>query len=281
MADNLQPLIDLAAAQATHKFADDDGAPYIVVPAGYKTVELEGTLPEPIRKRGIFHLDDAASFIAYYNRHKEETACTLFGSANLTRFVGLLNGHGETQAGWGDHRVVYDCPESRQWQAWFGKSRSTPGMSQETFAAFIEANMQDIVAENPGEPGAADMLQIATTFRANKRVAYTSSTRTASGNVQLMFQTTTGASAGAKGQVTVPESFFIRIPVFEGGALDRIEARFRYDLSNDGAMAMGFELVRPHAMREAAFQAIWNQIAAGTLTAILRGTPPDVAEKKV
>lgn len=267
--DETQNLVETAAALADPSRAEDDAVPYIVVPEGYQRLDLEKTLQNPLRKRGTVQVDDAESFIAYYTQHAE--SAQVFGRISPTQFVAILNGHG-AGPGWGDHRVVYVCPHSREWAAWTGRDGLGRMTNQLGFAQFIEANLADIVSTEPGEPSGTDMLTVATQFRAQKKVNFASGQRLDNGTVQFTYEEEVQGSAGAKGQIRVPESFFIGIPVYEGGDRYKLEARLRYKVA-EGGLTMGFELVRPHLTEEKAFEAIWAEITAG-VGPILRGEAP-------
>lgn len=93
----------------------------------------------------------------------------------------------------------------------------------------------------------------------------------ANGQVDFKYQEEIQGSAGANGNIKVPERFFIGIPVFEGGDPYKLEAKLRWRL-NDGKLTMWFELVRDHKVLEAAFQDIWKKIAEETQITIYRGS---------
>ena len=265
--DNSQTVRDMGAALADVR-THDDGTPFVVLPTGYSVHDLEKTLPAPIRKRGKVTMNDAVSFVDYFNLHDSESR--IYGQVTPPKFVGVLNDNGQACTGWGDHRVTYDCPLSKEWQQWKGFSGQP--RDQIAFSEFIEANTLDITSQAEGEPSGADMLEVATNFKAQKKVNFASGQRLANGGVNFVFQEEVNGTAGEKGQIKVPEVFWIGIPVFEGGAPYRIECKLRYRL-NDGKLTMWFEMVRDHKVLEAAFMDIWEEIATGTSTKIWRGTP--------
>ena len=75
--------------------------------------------------------------------------------------------------------------------------------------------------------------------------------------VPLAWRGSTGA-----GEMVIPDTFTIRIPVFVGGPLYDIEARLRYRL-HEGKLAIGYELVRPVLVRLDAIQKVTAEIRAG------------------
>ena len=265
---NTQIVRDLGAALVDVRRADVDSMPFVMAPQGYAVHDLEKTLQIPTRKRGKVTMNDASSFIDYFNIHADESK--IYGQVTPPKFVGVLNDNTESDPGWGDHRVTYDCPLSNEWQAW--KAFSGQPRDQIAFSEFIESNTLDITSQAEGEPSGADMLEVATNFKAQKKVNFASGQRMANGGVNFVYQEEVNGTAGEKGQIKVPEVFWIGIPVFEGGAPYRIECKLRYRLK-DGNLSMWFEMVRYHKVLEAAFMDIWEEIATGTGVKIWRGTP--------
>lgn len=263
-----QAVIDLAAGIHEYQRVEGDGKPYQVLPPGYTVVDLENTMDRPVRKRGTAKFNDAASFVDYFKIHSDN-GC-IYGQVDPPLFVAVLNDNATDFAGWADHRATYQCPLSREWKIW--KQAAGQPRDQLAFAEFIETNTPDIISTAPGEPSGAEMLEIATSFKAQKKVNFSSGQRLDNGQVDFTYQEDIQGSAGAKGHIKVPERFFIAVPVFEGGAPYKVEAKLRYRLK-DGNLTMWFDLVRDHKVLEAAFMDVWKEIADGTGTTIWRGTP--------
>lgn len=259
----------MAIAAVGVQLVEAGAKPLILIPNGYSIEDVEHTLARPTRKRGspVFH--DVASFIAHFNIHKI-SGSRIFGQVETPKFIAVLNDHEQGIAGWGDHKATYACPLSKEWKAW--KQFAGTPRDQIAFAEFIETNMPDIFSTGPDEPSAADMLQIATSFKAQKKVNFASGQRLDNGQVDFTFVEDLQGTAGPKGSIKVPERFFIAVPVFEGGSPYKIEAKLRWRLK-DGSLTMWFDLVRDHKVLEAAFMDVWKEIAEGTETIIWRGTP--------
>lgn len=266
--DNLQTVADLAAAAIESRQVNDDSKPYVIVPNGYEVRDIENTLERPMRKRGTVVMNDATSFIDYFKTHN--MASRIYGQVEPPKFVAVLNDHRKDEPGWGDHRAEYNCPLSKEWKEW--KGFAGKAQDQIAFSEFIETHTPDIHSGAPEEPSGAVMLEVATSFKAQKKVNFASGQRLDNGQVDFVFQEEIQGSAGAKGHIKVPERFYIAIPVFEGGSPYRIEAKLRYRLK-DGSLSMWFDLVRDHKVLEAAFMDIWKEIAEGTSTTIWRGVP--------
>jgi uncharacterized protein YfdQ (DUF2303 family) len=267
--DNAETIRDLGAAlTGIHAVMEGASSPFALLPDGYTVHDLEKTLERPIRKRGTVTMNDAASFIDYFKLH--QLASRIYGQVDPPKFVAVLNDDRNDEPGWRDHRVVYPCPLSKEWREWKGFAGQPK--DQIAFSEFIETHVPDIISSKDDEPSGAQMLEVATSFKAQKKVNFASGQRLDNGQVDFVFQEEIQGSAGAKGHIKVPEHFYIGVPVFEGGAPYRIECKLRYRLK-DGALSMWFDLVRDHKVLEAAFMDIWNEIAKATETTIWRGMP--------
>ena len=251
-----QAIAALAVASAEVKFVA--GNPFAVVPEGYSAQNLEGYLLSPNRKRGTFVINDAASFVAFVKKHATDST-TVYRSVNPPKFEAVFNDHGEKNAaaGWGDFLAQYACPLSVEWQTWTAADKKQ--MSQEGFAQFIEDNLPDIV-----DPTAAHMLEISRTLQAKKKVNFASGIRLSNGENQLTYEEKVEGSAGAKGQLKVPEIFTIGIAVFEGGPKYAVKARLRYRIADGGQLTMWFDLERPHKIIEDAVGELTKDIEAKT-----------------
>jgi len=263
-----QTVASLAIALQAARSVGPDDAPYVVLPDGYGVHDLEKTLVRPMRKRGAVTMNDAASFVDYFKLH--QAASRIYGQVEPPKFVAVMNDNRKDEPGWGDHRALYNCPLSKEWTEW--KKFAGAPRDQIAFSEFMESHTIDIVSSAEDEPSGAVMLEVATSFKAQKKVNFASGQRLDNGQVDFVFQEEIQGSAGAKGHIKVPERFYIGVPVFEGGAPYRIECKLRYRLK-DGGLSMWFDLVRDHKVLEAAFMDIWKEIADSTQTTIWRGVP--------
>ncbi|HJV72709.1 MAG TPA: DUF2303 family protein [Noviherbaspirillum sp.] len=265
---NAQAVRDMGAALADVRCVNDSASPFVIVPAGFVVHDLEKTLELPIRKTGAVTMNDAASFIDYFKLH--QMASRIYGQVEPPKFIAVMNDHRKDEPGWRDHKLVYNCPVSKEWKEWKGFAGAP--RDQIAFSEFIESHTTDIISNTADEPSGAVMLEVATSFKAQKKVNFASGQRLDNGQVDFVFQEEIQGSAGPKGHIKVPERFYIGIPVFEGGAPYRIECKLRYRLK-DGALSMWFDMVRDHKVQEAAFMDIWKEIADATQTTIWRGVP--------
>ncbi|MEV7011574.1 DUF2303 family protein [Streptosporangium sp. NPDC051022] len=232
---------------------------------------LDRDRESPQRKTGTVVVEDVASFLHYYGKHADE-ASEVYVDVDGKRITAVINAHTSIDPRWGDHRLVLQLRTTKAWQEWVGQDRKP--MSQQTFAEFVEDHLGDI-----REPSAADMLEIATTFQAKTKVNFSSAMPLASGDRRLVFEETTDASAGAKGQLQVPTVFKIAVkclelPVAEGEdpTVYGIDARFRYRIQG-GSLQVVYLLDDTAAVLRDAVLAVVGQVETALGIVIMRGTP--------
>lgn len=241
-----------------------DGNPFAVIPEHAELHDLEKMLSHPTRKRGNVVMRDTASFIAFVKMQKTEHTL-VYGNKKNPGFVAVFNDNATNQPGWGDYRATYTCPHSTEWETWTAKNGKT--MSQVEFAQFIENNLPDMVT-----PPAADMLEISRSLEAKKKVNFASAIRLSNGENELTYEEQISGTA-AKGKLKVPEEFQIGIPVLEGGLMYAVKARLRYRISDNGQLAMWYELIRPHKIVEDAVNTVWHEIEQKVEMTLLNGAP--------
>lgn len=251
--------LGLNAAELRHV----DGTPYVVIPEGSELKTLENYLHRPIRKRGVIVMRDTESFNRYV-KDESDTTTRIYGNLIDPQFVAVLNDSAGVNPGWRDFLVVYKCPKSVEWQTWHSSSGTK--MTQETFAQFIEDNLPDIA-----NPPAADMLEIAHTLEAKKKVNFASGIRLSNGQNELTYEETIQGTAG-KGKFVVPEQFTLGIPVLEGGDRYAVDARLRYRIAEGGRLSIWYELVRPHKIIEDAVKDVKQKIEIATGFTIFNGS---------
>lgn len=254
----------LHAGAALGDIREVAGTPVVVVPNGYSCEDFSHLLRTPTRLKGTTVLSDEASFIDYVVLHLSKGTDLYFQSSPPV-FLSVFNADRPDSPDWSDHRAVYKCPLSVEWKTWFGADGNK--MGQEDFARFVEANLPDII-----DPEAANMLEIALTLEAKKKVNFASGLRLSNGSNQLTYEEQVDGTA-AKGNLTIPETITIGIPVFEGGDRYKIEAHFRYRIADGGKLTMWFELVRPHKVIEDAVKTARTSIETATGLSAFNGTP--------
>lgn len=249
-----------------------------VVPAGAKveTFDLEA-LEEPLaahprRKSGIVHVQDAASFVGYLEKHGLPES-EVYADLARIGLVGVINAHQEAvydegepnKAGHGDHRVALELVPTDAWKAWTGSDK-TP-MRQQEFAEFIEDRANDVI-----DPDAATMLEIAQSLIATTGVDFKSAHRLTDGQVKFQYEETTNARAGHTGDIEIPATFAISIAPFEGCPPVELVARFRYRTGANG-LTLFYALRNPQDVAREAFEAYVDTVEECVRQPVFKGRP--------
>jgi uncharacterized protein YfdQ (DUF2303 family) len=231
-----------------------DGIPAVFVPPGCQVQTFEQYTDAPRRIGQVVTLNTPESFIEYYNRFSGDYSA-IFCDLEKGHFNAVMDYHvSNDDPSWCGHQARYQCPVTPEWSAW--RNSSGVWMDQETFAAFIESNQEEIIA-----PIGAEMLELASSLQAKVKVQFSRAVRLDNGQVQLEYKESIDGSAGVAGQIKIPEKIRIGVQLFQGGAGFEIEARFRYRV-REGVLHMAFELIRPHKAHEAAMNKTIEQIAS-------------------
>jgi uncharacterized protein YfdQ (DUF2303 family) len=261
-----QVIADIATAAARPTTLAPGALFHCVVPEGYVS-ELQDTekwLPEPDRLRGTVVLHTAESLTEFINRHKDERT-TVWADQESFRFISVLNDATKGCPEWADHRAALTMRKTPEWAYW--ESKDGELMSQEDFAGHIEDGQTEV-----REPDAATLLELASTFHAKTGVNFRQSTRLQDGQRQLQYDETTTATAGHSGQILIPREFILGIAPFFGSDPYKVVARLRFRL-NGGKLGIGYQLVRPHEVQQAAFQDAAASISGATEVSQFMGTP--------
>lgn len=236
--------LDIVADLAT-RAADPkplvNGALGVIVPAGaeLRTIEPDAHAAHPARKRGTVRLATVDALIAYVTRHRTE-GTELYVHPTSGRVVAVLDDHAEEAAGHGQHRAELNLLTTDEWAFWAANDGKL--LTQQAFAEHVEDGGRELI-----EPDPATMLELATSFHAKSKVNFRQASRLDNGNVQLTYEEDTTASAGAKGQLTVPTEFKLAIAPFVGEERYAVSARLRWQL-RDGQLTLGYKLDRPDAV---------------------------------
>lgn len=234
---DVQAAIDVAIERATPHEVNFGNGLVMHKDQVYKDISPPAEHPERINQ--IVDLTDTQSFIDYVSRFAQP-GCSVFVTHGLGRdtpqIEAVMDYHHAVPA-WCGHRAKLQLIKTPEWQAWLaadGKAKD-----QESFGQFIEDMAPDIV-----EPAGATMLEIALNLSANTKVAFRSSKRLNSGQVELTYEETIDAKAGEKGKLAIPEIVKFGVALYRGFPKYQMEARFRYRM-RDGNLSMWFDLVRP------------------------------------
>lgn len=256
MIEGMKDLIEAARASiGVHDFDKEHAV--AVVPEGFTVKDLRPMLPPPPRPVELLELLTRESFCDYILRFGLPKDAVVFADETKAEYRAVLDYHrtteprGATVRGTCDHQVRYTCPLSPEWQTWTAASGKM--VAQADFAKFLEDNLPDIV-----QPAAADMLKIALTLQVKKDANYASDLRLDNGQTQFRYEETIRGTTKA-GDLTIPETFIISVPVFLGEARVTVTARLRYRIVEQ-KLAIGYELVRPQHVRLAAVGEVTRQV---------------------
>lgn len=277
MAEDITEALTLYAravvASATPQLVDPHERLY-VVPRDFelKFADTINVSPHPRRSLAKVTFWDPTSLAEYVTKH-HEPGTQLYADAVNRRIVAVLNDHedsyvdGEDGApGWRDHVATLDVRPSDQWQAWCGADGKQ--VDQITFAEFIEDHASDV-----GDPPPADLVEMALHLQAHRDVQFRSVAVLANGQRQLTYDETINARVG-RGELTVPDTVTLCLPIFEGTEPVLVRARFRYRLRGQ-ELTMGIVLHRRTEIERAAFEGIVESVrdAIPRDTAVYIGAP--------
>jgi len=260
IAETLAEVLPVAKVITTLATASEPQALIeIAVPRGFdiKEIDTEKLLNNPRRTKAAAQFSDAASFIAYVNRHATDgtvTWCNFDPQTFALSFTAVIDEHAKGLAGWRQHKATFSPDMSAEWKAWKGKDRQS--MQQLAFAEWIQEHEDDIAAV-AGMPTSLGMHKMATEFVANEERVLKSTVRLESGGVRLTY--IADPDAGTTESMRMFEKFAIGIPVFHGGSAWSVTARLKYRL-NSGKVSFLYEMVRPDRVHEHAAKELIGSI---------------------
>lgn len=229
--------------------------PFLVLPHGHEVHSIIELLDSPRRIKDRLLFGRLDSFCAYVKEFKL-AGTKIFLNALTGAAKAVLDFHTVGTAAWCDHTAEYQPLMSEEWKRW--QARNNQSFDQRSFALFLEDNAPDI-----SSPKAAEILDVARTLTAKLSVNFKKGVRLDNGTEQLTYEESVEAKAGQKGDLEIPTSFELLIPVFEGREPRRLGARLRYTISG-GVLTFHYGLVRPHKVFQEEIDAINTAIGIGT-----------------
>lgn len=263
-AGQVRDIADLAQAAAQPTVVTDG----LYITGAGKVIDqrmaIQEARPYPTRTQGNRILTDAASFTTYLDKHAEDNA-ELYADASRGTITAIINaatgrvpGDDTDQVrlpGWGDHRATLNLNHHPDWLALAGHNEKW--CTQTEFAELIDDLMPLFT-----NPTGADMLELAQTFRASTSGTFESSRRLKSGETTLGYSETHTAAAGAKGDLTIPDTFTVGVQVYEHGQRYALTGRFRYRITSEKQLRLGYKLIRHIDVRDAAFDGVVAEVTA-------------------
>lgn len=290
MTDNLQAVIDTArevdieTVLEPQRALDDNRLLTIAHPDDWtlEVVDLEKYHTQPLTKRGHVALHTSESFVRYVNDHKDSTS-RIYGDVDGRKVVAVFDDHAEGPDGdpaWGRHTATYVPRTTPEWTFW--ANRDGAYLDQVTFAQHIQDGGLDIYT-----PDAASMLMHAQQFKAKKSVDFAQDVDLTNNTVTFHYDEkvrgqTSQTRAGKLEDF--PTELVLSISPFRGAPKMELKANIRWNIGN-GTLQIGYKLVRPDRVYEAAFDEVLKEIAlpaegdpqeggSGTGIQPLLGVPP-------
>ncbi|WP_213956296.1 DUF2303 family protein [Variovorax sp. dw_954] len=241
----------------------------LVIPQGHQfkdlTAEVEKAEPAPYRHKGTVQLGDVASLLAYCADQAAQATGYIYADTDGRLLTAIFN---DTKAGpgWRDHRAVFKAELTPEAKKWLEHDGANHAFTQSEFAEFIEDNFADLQGEE-----AKNLLTVATTISATTGINFASAKRLQDGQVQLVYNETIDAKAGADGQMKIPKLFTIGLQLFKGAKnADLFTARLKYRL-HSGSVKFWYELERPTKVIEVAFAEYVAQVSKDSGYTVLHG----------
>ena len=272
--DAIELIADLGRTAIKTQIIKDEPEHFAVIPEGHKLVSLKEyqEYEKPIKKHGTLSVIDVPGIAGYFNRFKDEDSM-IFGNPDKNTFTGILDFHREDAEDGrdGKHRVVYILRTTERWDTWFVANKTA--MSQEAFAAFIEENLPDIYAPNdqPTFPAAADMLEVSRTLQVTGGHQFEQRTNLKDGSRVFSYVENNSGVAGPKGELSVPDRFAIKLPIYMNQPPVTVECRLRYRINN-GKMSMWYDMFRIDELLNKEFESARLAVAAACETEVLLST---------
>jgi len=258
-------LHDASDARAMGEFLEKNMAPVLdlknkiaLMPEGMKVARLAPSLPREIPK----FIDTCKSFItpagfSAYVKRFENAGTLLLGLYGQFLVRARLDYHTDAETtNFDEHEAVFRAEKSQHFLLL--ENALNVKRSQEEFAELCEELSPYIVT-----PDAAEMLEIARTFRATTEQKFEKVTDIHMGAAHLLFTETTEASAGTQGQFSVPDHFVLKMPIFEGGTPETVRVHLRFRRVEQ-RLRVVMLLPTKHAIERAAFDALVSEITQAT-----------------
>ncbi len=226
-----------AGKQLAIKPIEINGTPMLVCPKDYEITEFNELREHPRRIESHTTHTTLESFISYFNEYADIDSAIFIDNIGNT-FAAIIDYHHTECIGWCQNSCEFKLVMTEEWTNWASNNKLK--FTQTEFGEFIEENLEEII-----EPSGAEMLEIALSIQAKTEVKFSSAQRLDNGQTQITYHEEINGSAGAKGQLKIPEKFTIGLKMFEGGEPYKLEARLRYRINN-GSLSMWYELIRKH-----------------------------------
>lgn len=253
LAALLDPVID-----------EKHGVRHIMVAEGFKLEAVPNPYFLPPFAVGKVTVDTADSLIRYVNRFQDARSI-LVADYDALSIHGILDYHASNDEdmplapGPCRHTATLRLRNSEEFLRWSGMEGTLH--DQMAFAEFLDENANDI-----SHPDPATFIEIARELEATQGVVFKSATRLQTGERSIVYETETQV----RGEMVVPTTFTLAIPLFQGEEPSEILASFRFRPSAQG-LKLGFVWRRVEYRRQAEFALIAHRVAEATGRPVIFG----------
>lgn len=260
------------------RVADRDGGPGVpvaILPQGMRaevlTVamkEAERREPAPARIKGLSEHLELDSFIRHVNEFKLPKSAA-WANPDKRTITAIFNYHERGKPAWGDHRAVYTCPLSAEWQRWVLKDSAN--FSQDKFADFLEENFDDLAPPPKDADGAkpVELIELSRNLAIHTNGTFARKVDPVTGEHAMVCK-----QEHSESSTKIPKRFFLALSVFEGGAKYRVEARIRFRM-REGRPQFSFIPHRADAIFRDAFGDVRKEVEVKTSLPVFVGTPEE------
>lgn len=238
------------------------GRTFIALPGANDTYTLtETTLPNgfnvlmPAVVTAAIKLQTTQSLVEYTNRFKNQNSM-LFADIDRDTIVSIIDYHTESgadekqiQPKLASHRATLTLPKAQEWKIW--NEMSGKLVSHKDFASFLEENSIDIV-----EPVGGELLELCRDLQVINNVNFSSAVRDGD-YTSVAFAKENDATS--KGNIKLPQSILLGIPVYFGEESVHITAFLRKKIDDSG-LHLGIKLSRAENVRQAEFHRIVEKV---------------------
>lgn len=232
-----------------------EGVPHVVLHEEQRLENLAHLLPAPASIEEHITLSTAKSFIDYYQIFGGDSTL-IFADESERTIRAVFDYHQPDKPAWKRHTATLKLEYSDEFLVWTKSNAST--MPQRKFAEFVEEHIKDVL-----EPAGADLLEVAKTLTATKKLNFRSGQEISNGQVQLTYHEEINGSAGPSGNLNIPTQITIGLRVFKGMEGFKVPARLRYRIQDDAGLVFSYHLNNLEKIREEAFKEVYEQIRTG------------------
>ena len=207
---------------------------FVAVPGDRKIVKLPSFQAYAPRKAGTFTFNDVKDYVAFLLEHGGTDCSRVFMSpegldapvpvVSATAVLDFHEAGASDRAGWGQFVAKLNLRVDERLQVWLKAINKLEFMQQDEFATFIEMNANTVLT-----PPAADLVNIALKLEGTVGAKFSAVRDLDRADRTLHYE-----EATSTGDVVVPRSIIIRVPVFENGPLHEIEVRLGFKINGNG-----------------------------------------------